>query len=142
MTAPARRMTPQRAEILAELRAAHDHPTAADLYERLRPRLPRLSLGTVYRNLDLLVAAGLAAKLTAAGAEARYDGRPAPHDHARCRACGAVADVPALPEPDLPRLPDGFAVEVRHLEYVGLCATCRRRVGAHAAPAAGLAPGA
>lgn len=142
MTAPVRRMTPQRAEILAELRTAHDHPTAAELYERLRPRLPRLSLGTVYRNLDLLVAAGLAAKLTAAGAEARYDGRPAPHDHARCRICGAVADVPALPGTDLPPLPDGFAVETRHLEYVGLCAACRRRAGTHGASAVGLRPGA
>ena len=142
MTASARRMTPQRAEILAVLRAAHDHPTAAELYERLRPRLPRLSLGTVYRNLDLLVAAGTVAKLTAAGAEARYDGRPAPHDHARCRACGAVADVPALPESGPPRLPDGFTLEARHLEYVGMCAACRRRAGARGAPPAGPTPGA
>lgn len=124
-------MTPQRAEILAELRAAHDHPTASELHERLRSRLPRLSLGTVYRNLDLLVASGQAARLTAGGAESRYDGRAHPHDHARCRGCGAVADVPLQPDAEAPRLPKGFAVEARHLEYVGLCAACSRRAGAH-----------
>lgn len=132
-SAHTRRMTPQRAEILAELQAAHDHPTAAELYERLRPRLPRLSLGTVYRNLDVLAAEGLAAKLAGHGAEARYDGMPAPHDHARCRCCGAVADVPvqgaggmpAQGAPATPVLPPGFVLESRRLEYLGVCAGCR-----------------
>lgn len=140
-SAHTRRMTPQRAEILAELQAAHDHPTAAELYERLRPRLPRLSLGTVYRNLDVLAAEGLAAKLAGNGAEARYDGMPAPHDHARCRCCGAVADIPvqgadgmpvqgadgmpAQAAAAMPALPPGFVLESRRLEYLGVCADCR-----------------
>lgn len=129
-----RRMTPQRTEILAELRAAHDHPTAAEIHERLRPRLPRLSLGTVYRNLDVLAAEGLVAKLAVSGAEARYDGMPEPHDHARCRCCGAVADVPSRSLAGPPALPDGFLVEDRRLEYIGVCAACRPK--SEAAPAA------
>jgi len=130
MTAPARRMTPQRAEILAELRAANDHPTAAELYDRLRPRLPRLSLGTVYRNLDVLAAEGLVAKLAGSGAEARYDGMPDPHDHARCRCCGAVADIPSQGGGGAPELPQGFLVESRRLEYLGVCAVCRATANA------------
>lgn len=131
MNAPPRRITPQRAEILAELRAAADHPTATELYERLRPRLPRLSLGTVYRNLDVLATDGHVVKLPGCGAEARYDGVPEPHDHARCRCCGAVVDLPSLEIAGAPSLPDGFVLEERRLEYVGVCAACR-----HAAVAA------
>lgn len=127
MSETPRRMTSQRAEILAELQAAQDHPTAAELHERLRRRLPRLSLGTVYRNLDVLAADGQVAKLmgVGVGAEARYDGTAAPHDHARCRGCGAVADIPAQAVAGAPGLPEGFVVERRRLEYVGLCASCR-----------------
>ncbi len=124
-----RRMTSQRAEILAELQAAHDHPTAAELHERLRRRLPRLSLGTVYRNLDVLAADGMVAKLVGAGAEARYDGTAAPHDHARCRCCGAVADLPARSLGAAVGLPEGFLVENRRLEYIGVCAACRAGQG-------------
>lgn len=129
MSANTRRTTLQRTEILEELRAAHNHPTAAELYERLRPRLPRLSLGTVYRNLDVLAAEGLIAKLPVSGAEARYDGMPEPHDHARCRRCGAVADVPSRTISGELSLPDGFLVEDRRLEYVGVCAACRTGTG-------------
>ena len=131
MSETPRRMTSQRAEILAELQAAQDHPTAAELHERLRRRLPRLSLGTVYRNLDVLAANGHVARLMGigAGAEARDDGNSAPHDHARCRCCGAVADIPALAMAGAPGLPAGFVVEQRRLEYVGTCASCRSADG-------------
>jgi Fur family ferric uptake transcriptional regulator len=130
MPATTRRMTAQRAEILAELRAADNHPTAAELHERLRRRLPRLSLGTVYRNLDVLASEGLVVRMAGAGAgaEARFDGMPDPHDHARCRCCGAVADIPGAAPLDAPVLPAGFVVESRRLEYLGVCAGC------HAAP--------
>lgn len=125
MAGSARRLTPQRAEILAELRIAHDHPTAAELFARLRPRLPHLSLGTVYRNLDVLSADGLVAKLAGQGVEARYDGTLESHDHARCRCCGSVADIPAVELAGPPELPEGFAVEGWRLEYTGTCAACR-----------------
>lgn len=130
-----RRLTAQRAEILAELRAAHDHPTAAELFARLRPRLPRLSLGTVYRNLDVLAAEGLVARLTGQGAETRWDGMVAAHDHARCRGCGAVADVPAARLADAPELPAGFVAEGRRFEYTGLCAACAAERGSPATAA-------
>ena len=127
MPTTTRRMTPQRAEILAELRSVDNHPTAAEIHERLRPRLPRLSLGTVYRNLDVLVAEGLVTRLTGvgAGAEARFDGMPVPHDHARCRCCGAVTDIPSATPIGAPALPAGFVVESRRLEFMGVCAECR-----------------
>lgn len=136
MPAHARRLTPQRAEVLAELRAAHDHPTAAQLFERLRPRLPRLSLGTVYRNLDVLAADGVITRLAGAGAEARWDGAPQDHDHVRCVCCGAVADIPAVPLAGGPALPAGFALAGRRLEFTGTCAGCAAAAGGSAGPAA------
>ena len=69
-----RRNTPQRRIILEELCAVTTHPTAGELYGIVRRRLPRVSLGTVYRNLEVLYANGVINKLDYAGAEARFDG--------------------------------------------------------------------
>lgn len=137
MPAPARRLTPQRAEVLAELQAAHDHPTAAQLFERLRPRLPHLSLGTVYRNLDVLAADGVITRLAGPGTQTRWDGAPPDHDHVRCRWCGTVTDIPAVPLAGNPALPGGFALEGRRLEFTGTCAACAAHEAAATGPARG-----
>ena len=118
------RKAPRRLEILAELRAAHDHPTATALYERLRPRLPHLSLGTVYRNLEALAAEGAIRKLAAPGSTACFDGASEAHDHARCRSCGEVADIAPVGPATAPELPAGFQLEGWRLEYIGICARC------------------
>ncbi|MBK8167523.1 MAG: transcriptional repressor [bacterium] len=111
--------------VLAELAASREHLTAAEIFDRVRRTLPRISLGTVYRNLEVLVSEGRVVKLPGSEPGARYDGAPAPHDHIRCRRCGNVSDVPsqALPVPE--QVPPGFLIESRRLEYVGLCADCR-----------------
>ncbi len=97
-----RRHTPQRQVILDELHALHTHPTAAELYALVRQRLPRISLGTVYRNLEVLCEDGLARQLPLAGADTRYDGQVHRHDHVRCTACGIVRDLPAGTVPTRP----------------------------------------
>ena len=125
-----RRNTPQRALILEELRAAKDHPTAADLYHRVRNRMPRISLGTVYRNLEVLHEDGLVHKLTSAGGEARFDGMMDDHDHVRCTECGHIADVHHDgPEgrPHTPAMLSGFKVSSFRLEYLGTCPDCQAR---------------
>ena len=119
------RKAPRRTEILAELRAAGDHPTASELHRRLRLRLPSLSLGTVYRNLEALAAEGLVGKLAAPGCATCYDRTTDVHDHARCRRCGAVADIERSGPAPAPELPPGFALETWNLEYTGVCARCR-----------------
>ena len=87
------RNTPQRRVILEELQKTSSHPTAAELYAKVRRRLPRISLGTVYRNLDLLAEMGKIQKLDLAGGETRFDGNPEPHCHMRCVRCGRVDDL-------------------------------------------------
>ena len=121
-----RRNTPQRRVIHEELCRLNNHPTAAEIYSAVREKLPRISLGTVYRNLDVLHEDGLINKLEFAGAETRFDGVTAPHCHVRCTGCGMVADVHD-PAADLAALPDrlgGMKVTGHRLEYTGLCHNC------------------
>jgi Fur family transcriptional regulator, ferric uptake regulator len=87
------RMTRQRQVILEQLREVCSHPTADEVYGMVRRRLPRISLGTVYRNLEMLVKAGLIRRLDMAGRQRRYDGNVEHHYHVRCSRCGCVGDV-------------------------------------------------
>ena len=130
MPQPQTRMTRQRALILEELRKLSSHPTADELYNIVRERLPRISLGTVYRNLDFLVASGQILEIDVPGSTRRFDGNTHPHQHVRCVRCGCVADVfPAYPLPDIEGMNvAGFCVTSARLEFDGICEACRRAV--------------
>jgi Fur family transcriptional regulator, ferric uptake regulator len=98
------------------------------LYEIVRRRLPKISLGTVYRNLDLLARTGVIQKLDFGGGEARFDGNVQRHDHLRCVRCGRVDDVFA---PSLDLLGGaandwgGYHILGHRLEFFGICPQCR-----------------
>ncbi len=122
------RKTTQRKVILEELCKVTSHPTAVELYEIVRGQLPRISLGTVYRNLDLLSKNGTIQKLTLGGSEARFDSNAAPHCHVRCEDCGRVDDVHDLPTEFIRDVPDraaGYEILGYRLEFFGLCPACR-----------------
>lgn len=127
---PFQRWTQQREVILAELRKLTSHPTACDLYEIVRQRLPKVSLGTVYRNLELLADQGTVCKLELGGTEARFDGNVKRHDHIRCLECGRVDDAKSPPL-ELSRSTGhdlgGYRILGYRLEYVGVCPDCRRQ---------------
>jgi Fur family ferric uptake transcriptional regulator len=127
-----RRNTQQRQVILEELRRLRTHPTASELYEQVRQRLPKISLGTVYRNLELLNQAGLIRKLEFSGAEARFDGEVTDHYHVRCTVCGRLQDVPEF-DTDLRRRQIdslcGFEILGHRLEFFGICPGCRDSTG-------------
>lgn len=123
-----RRNTPQRKVILEELKALKTHPTAAELFEIVRHRLPRISLGTVYRNLEVLHEDGHILKLESAGSEARFDATTTAHHHIRCTRCGAVRDVEAdLQENPVERVRDacGYEVESCDVRFYGICPDCQ-----------------
>lgn len=130
-----RRVTSQRLLILETVRSTDRHPTAEWVYRRVRRRLPRVSLGTVYRNLRVLAEEGLLQELEAGGL-GRYDGNLARHDHFRCTACGRIVDVPA---PAGRRLGAraaalaGFEISHHRVEFYGRCAACRARTRRRAA---------
>jgi Fur family ferric uptake transcriptional regulator len=121
------RMTKQRALILQKLRSTVSHPTADEIYAMVRTELAHISLGTVYRNLELLAESNEVQKLEYAGFQKRFDGNVRPHAHVRCECCGKVADVLApLPPPDMPAdfsVP-GFTIHTARLEFFGLCKDC------------------
>ncbi|MFH1725119.1 MAG: transcriptional repressor [Elusimicrobiota bacterium] len=120
-------MTRQRRIILEELRKVFTHPTADELYKAARKRLPRISLSTVYRNLELLCREGAIRKLEMAGSQKRFDGNLKDHYHIRCLRCGRVADIELERRPDLEgsiRGVYGFEVLGHRLELTGVCGPC------------------
>ncbi len=130
------RMTCQRRVILEELRKVTSHPTAEEIYAMVRQRLPRVSLGTVYRNLEILSEGGEVLKLETAGRRKRFDGKPQSHYHIRCVACGRVDDVPVKfsgqLEKKLRKLSD-YQVTGHSLEFQGICPACGKRGNADCA---------
>ena len=122
------RNTRQREVILEELRRSSAHPTATQVYDLVRRRLPKISLGTVYRNLDLLARMGMIQRMETTGAETRFDGDVRPHNHVRCTACGRIDDLagPAVElSPEGRRDFAGYQILGHRLEFVGLCPKCR-----------------
>jgi len=124
---PQRRNTRQREIMLQELQKLTTHPTAVGLYRIVARRLPKISLGTVYRNLDLLARTGVIQKLEFGSEEARFDGNTTPHDHIRCVKCGRVDDI-APQQLDLSGGAKddfhGYSVLVRRVEFFGVCPQC------------------
>ena len=121
----------QREAILDELRMLSCHPTADELYRRLKERMPHLSLATVYRNLEQFSKAGLVLTLDCGGELKRFDGNVIPHPHIRCTECGAVADVDdrkvfELHEQLLALLPE-LKCDTMGLEFSGRCQICKQQ---------------
>ncbi len=119
--------TNQRRVIIEELRKLKTHPTAEELYCKVKRRIPLISLATVYRNLDVLSEAGEVLRLEIAGKQKRFDGDTSPHYHLRCKECGAVEDI--MPEgiesarENLEHFISGRICNAR-LEFDGYCRNC------------------
>jgi len=122
------RFTDQRAAVYRVLSQTDTHPTADEVFLRVRKLLSGISLATVYKSLETLVGCGLAVKLTYGDGSARYDGRTDPHHHARCVICGKVSDVHGeAVDPEFSTLretPRGFTVTGFRLELTGYCSDC------------------
>ncbi len=125
------RLTNQRQVILEELRKVKTHPTAGELYDMVRKRLPRIGLGTVYRNLELLADTGIIKKLEVGGEQKRFDGEANPHYHIRCDKCSRVDDI------HIPLLKDldgkassccSYKILGHHIEFTGICDSCSEAV--------------
>ncbi len=118
----------KREAILACIRETKRHPSAEWIYDRLKPEIPDLSRGTVYRNLRLFLAEGEVSSVGVVDGLERFDGDVTPHAHFICRACGAVTDLTdmAVPEALLARAEalSGGRVEGSRLSFSGLCHAC------------------
>ena len=122
------RMTTQRTIILEELGKLKTHPTADELYRIVRRRLPKISLGTVYRNLEILSGSGLIQKIEVPGTMKRFDGEAQTHHHVRCVSCGAVSDVGpghTIIVPEITGDVEGYRIVGCRLDLIGICPRCR-----------------
>lgn len=121
-------MTRQRRIILEELRRTDTHPTVEELFDAVRRRLPRVSLGTVYRNLEHLANTGDVRKIEAGGASRRFDGNVEDdHYHARCLVCGRLEDISSAVVRNLDYRSDavnGFRITGHQLMFTGYCPDC------------------
>lgn len=135
------RTTEQRKIILEELMKRTDHPSADDIYGAVRERIPHISLGTVYRNLERLADGGEIVRLSG-GAQMRFDGDRSFHIHFRCLLCGRIEDVPMEEESMNPADPNGALkgrpeqnwlrgrrITALNVEYLGYCPLCAAALG-------------
>jgi Fur family ferric uptake transcriptional regulator len=128
--APAQmRLTPQRQIILEELAKVTSHPTANEVYDMVRKRLPRIGLGTVYRNLELMADQGLIMKLEVGGTQKRFDATTQLHYHIRCSDCGKVDDIELEVQSRINQLAAAatdYQILGHRIEFSGLCGQCRQ----------------
>ena len=127
---PMIRLTTQRQIILEELAKVKTHPTASEIYDMVRKRLPRIGLGTVYRNLELMAENGMILKLEVGGTQKRFDATTEPHYHIRCSCCGRVDDVEMDVHYELLEAAaehSSYQLLGHHVEFVGLCPECQQR---------------
>lgn len=119
----------QREKIYAVVRESVEHPTAEMVFGWLKPEIPRLSLGTVYRNLHRMAEEGRLQELP--GPIVRFDGDTAPHPHFTCLTCGAVSDAPVSYDCglDTAACREGFQATRHALMFYGTCPRCGKSKG-------------
>jgi Fur family ferric uptake transcriptional regulator len=127
--APMLRLTTQRQVILEELNKVKTHPTANELYDMVRKRLPRIGLGTVYRNLELMAENGMILKIEVGGSQKRFDATTDNHYHIRCSQCGKVDDIDVPVITDLVKeasATSSYQIIGHHIEFTGICSECQK----------------
>lgn len=126
----------QRDAIMTFLKDRTDHPAADAVYSGIREEFPNISLGTVYRNLNLLVELGEIQKISCGDAKEHFDWNTSPHYHFICRRCGAVSDLMELPLQPMEELQKqaqttaGVEIDSHSVQFYGTCASCLTKTGA------------
>lgn len=121
------RATRQRSLIIEALRETDAHPTASWIYEKVKEQCPHISLGTIYRNLNILKETGTIRELKFGKNTARYDGNVEFHHHIVCLECGKLEDVSCTVNPDLIRsveTTNGYKILGHQMEFKGICPDC------------------
>lgn len=121
----------QRESIKELLQARKDHPTADMIYENVRQIYPNISLGTVYRNLSLLVSLGEIIKISTPEGADRFDARTSPHNHFICQKCHKVMDL-EMGNIDyiMKEAGENFSgsIDSYTVHFFGLCEECQKNI--------------
>ncbi|RKX88996.1 MAG: transcriptional repressor [Spirochaetes bacterium] len=126
-TAPTHYRTSRiRNNILDYLKKSTAHPSANDVHQFAREQNPRISFGTVYRNLNILVDIGEVQRLESSRGKDRFDARFPQHAHFRCDTCGNLFDLPLVPDQLIVELSEktGHKISGHNLEFTGICSSC------------------
>ena len=123
------RETRQRRVVYETIKNTYSHPTADWIFEKVRHRLPKVSLGTVYRNLGVLKEEGLVREIYGNDRRAHFDADTSPHAHFICDECDQIIDVRDAKKIDWRTLKDLVGCEVLEQKVIfnGRCAGCRRQ---------------
>jgi Fur family peroxide stress response transcriptional regulator len=127
-----RRNTNHREAILKVLINTRSHPTADDIYDEVREKIPNISKGTVYRNLKVLQEMGRVRELNLDGTKSRFEVAIASHYHFRCENCSRVLDLDVPIHTELDReiaKQTGLRISHHQLEFSGLCHDCQSSIG-------------
>jgi len=127
---PNMRLTTQRQIILEELGKVTSHPTANEVYDMVRKRLPRIGLGTIYRNLELMAENGIILKLEVGGTQKRFDATIEAHYHIRCTSCGRVDDIDIEVQKNINELAAkscNYNILGHNIEFSGICEDCSQK---------------
>jgi len=122
-----KRYSKQREKILEAVMHSEEHPTAEMVYEEVRKVLPKVSLGTVYRNLNLLTEEGRVRELILEDNVKRYDGNLTDHYHCICKSCGDIMDITLESGEILHNLSsriNNFQIDDHKIEFYGHCVEC------------------
>ncbi len=121
------RMTKQKRVILEVLKSTKSHPTADWVYDKVKKKIPNISLGTVYRNLNILKNQGEILELSYGKGFSRFDGNASNHYHFTCESCGKILDIETPIMLDMEKeISSQMGVKVsRHrFEFYGSCSEC------------------
>jgi len=124
-----RRLTPQRREVLEVLLSQRDHPTAVEVFLRVKSRIPSISLATVYNCLETLVKSGLVRQVNVERDASRYCPNLQEHSHFICEKCGKVFDIPLQPQAkpeSVWQIPKGFKLTSFETTMRGTCSHCSK----------------
>lgn len=124
-------VTHQRQVIFQLLRGMHGHPSPEEIYERVKVRIPAISLATVYKNIHVFIESGLFRAVSPHHGSLRVETNPSPHHHLVCTGCRSITDI-AAGELGLPvkahKLRGGFLAQRYAVDVLGLCPECQKSV--------------
>jgi Fe2+ or Zn2+ uptake regulation protein len=122
-------VTHQRQVIYQTLRALHGHPSPEEVYERVKAKIPSVSLATVYKNIHLLIASGVFSEVSMHHGSLRVETNAKPHHHLVCTSCKSITDIDAAElgfASKARRLRGGFLAQRYAVDVLGMCANCQK----------------
>lgn len=121
------KLTHQRLEIFHVVATAENHPSAEEVYKRVRPKMPTISFDTVYRTLAFFERQGVIDRVQHLDDRTRYDPNTSPHYHLVCTRCKKIQDLywPTLDDLEIPEETSGWGeIKGKYLELRGICQEC------------------